>query len=141
MSKFSIKTARGVASFRRAGLEFGREPIEIDSGKISKKRFEAILAEPRLDVTEIEPESGNESGDPMQKLAKGAVAVIAESIPGLSDDELRDLAEHEQHGKNRQSVLNAIGAEQLKRDESEGDAKSEGDAGSEGDVKHEGDAE
>lgn len=131
MSTLCIKTVRGVASFRRAGMVFGREAIEIDPGKISKKRLAAILAEPRLDVTEIEPEAGNGSDDPMQKLATGTVAVIAKAVPDLSDEDLASLAEHEQHGKNRQSVLDAIGAEQTKRDAAKAEsnpAKQEDDA-------------
>lgn len=62
MSKFSIKTARGVASFRRSGMTFGREAIEVDSETIGKKRLEAIVAEPKLEVTELEPAGQKKSG-------------------------------------------------------------------------------
>lgn len=43
-----VRTVRGVKSFRRAGLEFTREP-RLLTGKLSKARIKAIEEDPRLE--------------------------------------------------------------------------------------------
>lgn len=46
-----VRTVRGVQSFRRAGIEFTREP-QLLPGSLSKARLTAIKDEPRLEFVD-----------------------------------------------------------------------------------------
>jgi len=52
--------------FRRAGIEFTRAGVEVDTDKITKEQLEAIEAEPNLVV------AAEESAAKPQQKAKGA---------------------------------------------------------------------
>lgn len=54
MSKIHVKTIRNVERRRRAGMEFGREGIEIDTAKLRKEHLAAIKADPLLEVTNVD---------------------------------------------------------------------------------------
>lgn len=85
MSKLSIKTVRGVAHFRRAGMEFGREPVEVDETKIGKKKLEAIRAEPRLEVTQAETEAEAQATAQAEAEAKAKAEAQAKNTDKKSD--------------------------------------------------------
>lgn len=53
MSKIHVKTVRGTERMRRAGYAFGREPIELDTNRLKKAQLDAIRAEPRLEVVDV----------------------------------------------------------------------------------------
>lgn len=55
MSKINVK-AKTDRGFRRAGLQFGREGVDIDTKDLTKEQLEAIQNEPNLVVTNVEPE-------------------------------------------------------------------------------------
>lgn len=52
MSKITVKSL--VDGFRRAGLGFTRDGVELDTADLSKEQLEAIKAEPMLAVVEHE---------------------------------------------------------------------------------------
>lgn len=58
--KITVSTAPGVTRFRRAGIEFGRDPVELNPKKLGEDVLAAILAEPRLIVTEVEDKKGDD---------------------------------------------------------------------------------
>lgn len=51
-----IKVRSKGARFRRAGLAFTSEPIELDTKDLSKEQLEAIQNESMLIVEEVKPE-------------------------------------------------------------------------------------
>lgn len=54
-----VRTRRGVASFRRAGLRFSREPFSIERAALSDDQIEALMNEPKLEVEEGTAELGH----------------------------------------------------------------------------------
>jgi len=48
MPKFKVQSKP--ERFRRAGIEFTREGVELDSEKLTKEQIEAINAEPNLTI-------------------------------------------------------------------------------------------
>ena len=52
-SHLEVKTVKGVASFRRAGLAFTQQPTRIEIGDLSEDQIQALNSEPRLVVTLI----------------------------------------------------------------------------------------
>lgn len=58
--KITVATAPGVTRFRRAGIEFGREPVELDADKLKKGVLDALRAEPRLIVREVEAKKSDD---------------------------------------------------------------------------------
>lgn len=48
-----VKTIKGVASFRRAGLAFTQQPTVIPLDDLSEDQITALMSEPRLVVTPI----------------------------------------------------------------------------------------
>lgn len=53
-------------------------------------------------------ESSSEEADPLQALLDGTIKEIKAEIPKMSVDELRDLADYEDDGKGRATLLKAI---------------------------------
>lgn len=49
--------AKTEKKFRRAGFEFGRDPVDLPLDKLDKKQIAAIQAEPLLVVVEVEIEA------------------------------------------------------------------------------------
>lgn len=49
-----IRTKRGVASFHRAGIAFGQEPVDLPLAWLSKDQRAALAGEPMLVIEEIE---------------------------------------------------------------------------------------
>ncbi|OSQ45544.1 HI1506-related protein [Thalassospira sp. MCCC 1A01428] len=47
-----VKTRRGLTTFRRAGLRFGREPVTLKTCDLTDDQIGAIFAEPNLVVQE-----------------------------------------------------------------------------------------
>lgn len=69
MPSIIVKTRR-LERFRRAGLEFTRAGVELDTGDLSQEQLAAIEAEPNLRVELAE----GEPADPEKKAAPGAAA-------------------------------------------------------------------
>lgn len=65
--KIQVQTIRGVVRFRRAGLEFGPSPIELDTDKLKKAAVDAIAAEPRLIVAEVKAKDKDKNKDKKAK--------------------------------------------------------------------------
>lgn len=80
-----IKVTAKTDRFRRAGLAFTREPVELDTEDLSKKQLEALKSEPML-VVEEAAKSGGQGGkngptDPAERAAavRAAIAKLDKS--------------------------------------------------------------
>lgn len=60
MSKITVK-AKSDRGFRRAGIQFTRDGVEIDTSKLKKGELEAIESDTNLIVTRNKEEGGNKS--------------------------------------------------------------------------------
>ncbi len=75
--------------------------------------------EKRLGFTAEQAKAGSKSEEGQDEgasLADGTVAEITAKLPKLSDEELDQLEEDEQNGKQRAGLMSAIEAERKKRD-------------------------
>ncbi|MCW0413483.1 hypothetical protein NG831_06530 [Xanthomonas sacchari] len=75
--------------------------------------------EKRLGFTAEQAKAGSKADDSQDdggSLADGTVADITAKLPKLSDEELDQLEEDEQNGKQRAGLMSAIEAERKKRD-------------------------
>jgi hypothetical protein len=50
--EITVKTRRGLTTFRRAGLRFGKEPVVLKTADLSDEQIAAILGERNLVVAE-----------------------------------------------------------------------------------------
>lgn len=60
MSKIRVHSKR--PGFRRAGIEFGAEPVELDTAKLTKAKREQIEAEPMLVVEQLPEDTSSATG-------------------------------------------------------------------------------
>lgn len=56
MAKILVKST--TPRFRRAGIEFTREGVELDTAKLKKGELEAIENEPKLSVSPVADDGG-----------------------------------------------------------------------------------
>lgn len=71
MPKITVKTRR-LERFRRAGLEFNRAGVELDTDELSEAQLAAIKAEPNLLVAEGETEAGTQDEKPKEPKRQAA---------------------------------------------------------------------
>lgn len=55
MHKIIVRTIRGTERFRRAGLEFTRDPVEIDADALDDDVLASLQTEPRLAIVDAGP--------------------------------------------------------------------------------------
>ena len=78
-TKITVKTKTG-NSFRRAGLQFGREGVEIDTNELTKEQLEAIENEPNLlvVVAAVEETAAEAKAREKKEAAEAAAAAAAD---------------------------------------------------------------
>lgn len=98
--------------------------------EVQKERPSSGKPDPRKDQVG----SGDDTPPyPLEKLLGETIKVIKGKLPGLTAAELRDLADYEDDGKNRATLLKAIEDEIASRAEGSGDAGDEPDRGEDAD--------
>tara|TARA_R110002033_G_scaffold158439_1_gene194563 strand:- start:170 stop:445 length:276 start_codon:yes stop_codon:yes gene_type:complete len=51
--EITVKTRRGLTTFRRAGLRFGKEPVTLKTADLGDEQIAALLAEANLVIAEV----------------------------------------------------------------------------------------
>lgn len=111
MSKITVKS-KSPNGFRRAGIQFNREGVDLDTQNLTEKQLEAIVTEPNLVISETidDGSAAQAAAAAAAKAEKAATAAAAkaEKVAAAAEAErLAAAAKADKDAKGREKKANS----------------------------------